>query len=278
MSPFKITGTYRYFDENGNLLYWKERVEPGRFGRSKEFRFYHGEREKGRGCEPILYRLPAVLRSKTVIINEGEKQADLLAKWGLVATSLDSGANSKLTPSGIGHLTGKRIAIIQDNDKAGATYALSIAKALQGKFESLRIILLPGLPDKGDVCDWVLEAGNDKARLLAIIKETPEWEPVPDEPAKPIKKHRPVTVTSVTITDEMIKVAKQYPIDKIIEFKQGMATCISPDHTDKRPSMYHGTKTNKAICGACGIRLDPIDAYMMLHGVSFFDAVRSLCQ
>ena len=76
----RVTGTYKYFDENGNLLYWKERIEPGRGGRSKEFRFYHGKKELGRGSEPVLYNLPEVIISKAVIITEGEKHVDLLKK------------------------------------------------------------------------------------------------------------------------------------------------------------------------------------------------------
>lgn len=173
----QVTGRYDYLDQNGKLLYWKERLEPGPGGRSKEFRFYHGNRQAGRGGEPVLYNLPYVSKAKSVIITEGEKHADLLKKWGLVGTSLDSGAQSKPTPEQIEHLAGKRVALLRDNDKAGLTYALTNANALQGKCESLKVVLLPGLPDKGDICEWIQEPGNDKARLLEIIKSTPEWEP-----------------------------------------------------------------------------------------------------
>ncbi len=177
----KVAGRYDYHDEAGNLLYWKERIEPGKDGRPKDFYFYHGTGEKGRGCDPALYHLPNVINAKSIIITEGEKHADLLRSWGLPATSLDSGAQSKPTPEMIEQLSSKRIAILRDNDIPGLTYSLNLAKALHGKCESLKVILLPGLPEKGDILDWIKEPGNDKARLLEIIKDAHEWEPSTDK-------------------------------------------------------------------------------------------------
>ncbi|HNY71660.1 MAG TPA: DUF3987 domain-containing protein [Syntrophorhabdus sp.] len=173
----KVTGRYDYHDRAGNLLYWKERVEPGKDGRAKDFYFHHSSGENGRGSSPVLYNLPDVIRAKAVIITEGEKHADLLKSWGLAATSLDSGAQSKPTPEMIEQLSSKRIAILQDNDAPGLSYALTLAKALHGRCDSLKVVLLPGLPDKGDVLDWIQNPGNDKTNLLEIIKNAPEWEP-----------------------------------------------------------------------------------------------------
>lgn len=262
----RVTGKYHYHSENGDLLYWKERIEPGPNGSKKEFRFFHGERIPGRGGDPVLYRLQDVIRSKAVIINEGEKQADLLATWGLCATSLDSGAGSRITESIIGYLTGKRIAILRDNDEPGLAYALKLAKALTGKFESLRIVLLPGLPDKGDICDW----SGDKTQLLEIIKSTPEWTPPPE----PVKVERRKTERKPgDITTEMIEAASRYPIEKLIEFEGGKALCFN--HKEKTPSLT--MFKNKCHChGACGRSWSTIDVLMERDGYSFADAVRQL--
>ena len=95
----KVVATFKYTDEAGNLLYVKERLEPGRNGRAKDFVFKHLEGDKwglGRGCEPGLYRLPGLVKSKYAFVVEGEGKADLLSKWGLVATSLDAGSNSPI--------------------------------------------------------------------------------------------------------------------------------------------------------------------------------------
>ena len=47
----RITGRYEYYDESGVLSYWKERIEPGRDGRSKEFLFNPGFNSRSTGHE-----------------------------------------------------------------------------------------------------------------------------------------------------------------------------------------------------------------------------------
>jgi len=205
----KVVGRYDYHGPDGNVLYWKERVEPGKGGRSKEFRFRHpgpatGEAAFGHGKHNphVLYNLPAVMKAKSVIVTEGEKQSDLLKSWGLAATSLDTGAGGTLSPEQIEQLSSKRIAVLRDNDQAGLTYALNIAKALQGKCESLKIVLLPKLPDKGDICDWATLSGNDKSKLLEIIKAAPEWELTEEQPQIarfPLKSGRDLRALDIKI-------------------------------------------------------------------------------
>jgi hypothetical protein len=46
------------------------------------------KREPKRGPDPVLYRLPEVLRAKALLIVEGEAKADLLVSWGLTNISL----------------------------------------------------------------------------------------------------------------------------------------------------------------------------------------------
>lgn len=174
-----VTGRYEYHSSDGTSLYWKVRVEPGRDGRSKEFYFQSEGNKFKRGCPPVLYALDKVVTAKTVIFNEGEKQADLLNSWNIAdtaGTSLDSGSSSKFPTEMINVLVNKDVIVLRDNDQPGLVYAQTIANALQGKCRSLKIILLPGLPDKGDICNWVQIAGNDKDRLLDLIAQAPEWE------------------------------------------------------------------------------------------------------
>lgn len=173
-----VTGRYDFHAPDGSLLYWKERIEPGRDGRSKEFVFYHGDpRQTGRGCDSILYNLPAVLQAAEVVICEGERKADVLKSWGLVGTSLDSGASSKIPAPMIEALAGKHLAILPDNDGPGTTLAAKLCESLHGKAASIRVVNLPGLQVKGDIVDWVKIPGNDKARLLDLIQQTPIWQP-----------------------------------------------------------------------------------------------------
>jgi archaellum biogenesis ATPase FlaH len=179
----KVVGRYNYPDADGNILYWKERLEPGRGGRAKEFRFRHidpatKENAFGHGKHNphVLYNLPNVLKAKSVIFTEGERLVDLLAEWGLVGTTLDTGSDSRLTPEQIEQLSRKRIAILRDADEPGLVYAQNLANDLNGKCESLKVILLPGLESKEDFREWRDRHGNDKSALLAIIKGASEWE------------------------------------------------------------------------------------------------------
>ena len=167
----KVTATFYYTDESGKPLYRKKRIEPGRSGRSKDFVFYHGKNDPGRGCDSVLYRLHQVSKAKAVIIVEGEAKADLLVSWGLAATCLDAGAQSKLTDKQAAHLEGKRICILPDNDDAGKIYADNIVAKLRGKVTLLRVVSLPGLPPKGDIIDWAgMSENNNRASLIALIR------------------------------------------------------------------------------------------------------------
>lgn len=176
----RVVATFTFHDENGVEAYWKERVEPGRDGKKKEFFFFHkerGKRKPGRGKTKHLYNLPAVLAAPFVLIAEGEKKADLLNSWGLCATALDSGAQSKLTSEMVGQLKGKRIAILPDNDEPGGEFAERTAERLHGKAASVRVVPLPGLAEKEDVLEWAAIPGNDRERLLSLIEAAPAWQP-----------------------------------------------------------------------------------------------------
>jgi hypothetical protein len=130
------------------------------------------------GVERVPYRLPELLAAyldETVYVPEGEKDVDLLAKQGLVATTNPQGAGNwrdEYTDA----LKRRHVAILQDNDEAGRKHAEKVAGALYGEAASLKVVVLPGLPENGDVSDW-LNAGNSVDELLRIVNETPEWEP-----------------------------------------------------------------------------------------------------
>ncbi len=177
----KVVATFRYTDEAGNVLYIKERLEPGHNGRSKEFFFKHlenGKRVSGRGGDPVLYNLPELIKSKYAFIVEGEAKADLLNSWGLTATCLDNGANSPWKDEYLKVFEGKeKVVILPDNDEPGAGYALKIANALHGKVKELKIIELPGLGEAEDIINWSKTPGNDKSKLMELIKDAPLWTP-----------------------------------------------------------------------------------------------------
>ena len=175
----KIVETYDYRSAKGNVEYQSVRYDPKDFAQ---------RRPDGRGdyiwnldgVERVLYRLPELQVAnldEMVYVPEGEKDVDLLAKLGLVATTNPQGAGNwrdEFTAA----LKRRHVAILQDNDEAGRKHAEKVARSLYGEAASLKVVVLPDLPEGGDVSDW-LNAGNSVDDLLRIVDERPQWEPPP---------------------------------------------------------------------------------------------------
>lgn len=164
----KVVATFVYHDAEGKRRYWKKRFEPGFDGkRKKSFAVYHkgpdGKEIKGRGCDALLYnthKLATNPPGEPVFILEGERKADALTAWGLCATSLDSGGQSGKTQATWKDefnrfFEGREVYILPDNDAAGEIYGATIAGRLLKIAAAVRVLRLPGLPEKGDVMDWI---------------------------------------------------------------------------------------------------------------------------
>jgi RecA-family ATPase/5S rRNA maturation endonuclease (ribonuclease M5) len=174
MPKTKPSKTYNYKDRDGTLLYQVLRYEP------KNFR---QRRPDGKGGwtwklaeRRVLYRWPELLkyRDATVFVCEGEKDADRVASIDHCATTVAAG---KWTGECVEALAGRDVVILRDNDDAGAKKALATAEALHGTAKSVRVVLLPDLPDKGDVSDW-LDADQRRAeKLVDACFDMPEWTP-----------------------------------------------------------------------------------------------------
>ncbi|WP_160168919.1 AAA family ATPase [Bradyrhizobium sp. Ai1a-2] len=124
----------------------------------------------------IPYRLPELLEAEheTVFVVEGEKDADNVAALGLTVTTNPGGAG-KFTPELAEYFRDRDVYILPDNDEAGAKHAQQVVETVLNVARSVRIVTLPGLPDKGDVSDW-LEAGGMVEKLVDIARHTPEIE------------------------------------------------------------------------------------------------------
>jgi putative DNA primase/helicase len=67
------------------------------------------------------------------------------------------------------HLCARRVVIIPDNDDAGRQHARQVADYMRAKAAEVRLLTLPGLPDKGDVGDW-LNAGGSAEDLIDLVE------------------------------------------------------------------------------------------------------------
>lgn len=178
----ELVAVYPYVDATGKLLYevcrfeWPDLDNPK--GHSKTFLQRQPGRAPGRyqwnirGITPVPYRLPEVLEDvkegNTVFVVEGEKKVDMLRAIGVPATCNAGGAN-KFTESIAEALKGAKVVIIPDNDDAGRDHAKTTGNALTGLAASIRVLALPGVPEKGSVDDW-LPAGGTIEKLYDLAE------------------------------------------------------------------------------------------------------------
>jgi hypothetical protein len=127
----------------------------------------------------VLYRWPELLQypDATVFVCEGEKDADRVASLGHCATCVAAGT---WTEDCVKALAGRDCIVLQDNDGPGHKKALAAAQALHGTAKSIRIVLLPGLPEKGDVSDWLDADPRRSKELVDICFGVPVWAPESD--------------------------------------------------------------------------------------------------
>jgi len=167
---------YSYHDERGVLQYQVVRL-PG-----KKFRQRRPDpKQPGRwvwnmeGAPPLLYRLPevaqAIVLRQPIYLVEGEKDVETLRALGFVATCNRGGA-LKWDDAYTAQLTGADVVLLPDNDEPGRKHATMVLSRLRGAVRNLVRIDLPGLPDHGDVSDWLAQ-GHTREEVEALYKATP---------------------------------------------------------------------------------------------------------
>lgn len=164
-----IEANYDYRDAEGNLVFQVVRTQPkGFFQRRPDGS--GGWVNKLDGVHPVLYHLPELLNAPAasiVYIPEGEKDVDRLIECGLCATTNPGGAG-KWRPEYNQYLRARRVVVLPDNDQSGEDHAARIQKSLRGVASQVVTLLLPDLPDKGDVSDWL--ADHDAPELAALAQ------------------------------------------------------------------------------------------------------------
>jgi AAA domain/CHC2 zinc finger/Toprim-like len=168
-----IVETYPYRDEGAELLFEVVRFEP------KDFRQRKPDGKGGwvwslNGTRRVLYRLPEVLKATAVYIVEGEKDVHSLEALGLTATCNPCGAGKWRPEFAEFFRRDQRVVIIPDNDEPGHKHARQVAQFLLGRVQSLKIMEMPGLPEKGDVSDW-LAAGGTLDQIESLAVAAPEF-------------------------------------------------------------------------------------------------------
>jgi putative DNA primase/helicase len=197
---FNIVKRYDYKDANGTLLFRVARLDP------KDFRQQAPDGTwKTAHIKKVPYRLPELLAAPlttNVYIPEGEKDVDALRQQLLVATCNPGGAG-KWRQEYNAHFAGRPVIVLSDNDPQavdtdgkprfhpdgrpvfpGQDHAAEIANNLKGIAASVRVLMLPNLPPKGDVSDW-LAAGGSAEELERLASEALVLEPEPETEPPP---------------------------------------------------------------------------------------------
>src|SRR5262249_14779781 len=176
-----IAARYPYTDENDNMHYEVVRLEP------KSFRQRRPDGKGGwiwsvKDCKRVPYRLSDLLKypDGCVFVCEGEKDADRIASLDHCATTVACG---DWTEDCIKALAGRDALILEDNDEAGRKKARDAAQALHGVAKSVRIVRLLGVPDKGDVSDWLDADRRNADKLAEFALDAPLWTPSMSPPA-----------------------------------------------------------------------------------------------
>lgn len=177
----KIVETYEYRDADGRLEFKTHRKEYS--NGDKSFLQSRPDGHGGwiwnrEGTKNIPYRLCDVLAAgpdQPVFIVEGERKADYLAKWGLVATCSAGGAGKWMADHST-HLTGRDVVLLPDNDQPGRDHVAKAIETLQPVARSIKVVTLPDLPNKGDIVDWI-DAGHSKDEFLALVATANQDQP-----------------------------------------------------------------------------------------------------
>lgn len=170
----ELVAEYPYTDEFGRVLYKKQRFDPKNFRVSSPG--LNGEFSPGiNGSRRVLYRLPEILAAETILILEGEKDAETARALGFVGTCNHAGAG-EWDVSYSRTLAGKDVVIIPDNDSPGREHSETVRTSVFPFAKSVRVLALPNVPEHGDLTDWV-SAGGTAAELRELIRKA--------EPIKP---------------------------------------------------------------------------------------------
>lgn len=176
----RIVKVYDYYDASGMLVHQTVRFAPKSFSQRRPDPQHPGKFLWDlKTIEPVLYHLPAVIRAvsegKPIYLVEGEKDADLLAAEGFVATCNPMGAG-KWQARYSDVLRNAHVVILADHDTPGQQHAKLVAQSLTGIAASIKVldVFHTGTPGS-DIADWLAEGGT-RAEFDAIVGEAPLYE------------------------------------------------------------------------------------------------------
>ena len=237
-----LIATYDYRDENGILLFQKQRFvdQNGK----KTFRQRRPD-PSGNGkwifsldnTPKILYRLPQVLEAKrngeTIWLVEGEKDADAVFAQGMVATTPPNGAGKWLDIHSRA-LEGATVFIVADNDEVGREHAISVGDVLSRHGCVINTFVPPtGFKDVSDM----INAGRSLDDLLELDRTQPSAQAtVHDDEEEEIEAVVQATSPIESLTEQLVKVLENEDLSESTRINRASMLVNSfgvEDRTDK---------------------------------------------
>lgn len=171
---------YPFRDVFGKLLFQVVRYPGKRFSQRKPLD--NGSWEyKTQGMKMVLYNLPDIAKSTTVMIVEGEKAADFMKEAleakppTLAITTSPRGAGKWLDEFGA-YVAGKQVLIVEDKDKPGRDHADTVARSCYKWAQSVKVMQMPDdMPDHSGADDFVKKHGIQE--FLALSNKLDWWQP-----------------------------------------------------------------------------------------------------
>lgn len=164
----KLVATYGYLDENGELLFQILRYKPKNFS-ARRPDGNGGWVSSVKGTRLIPYRLPTILQYKSVLVTEGEKDADAgFRKLHLPTTTNPFGAG-KWREEYSAHFVGKTVLLCPHKDDAGRNHMRAVACSLFPVAKKIKIV---DLPFGKDLTEWHA-LGGTREQLDALFRAAP---------------------------------------------------------------------------------------------------------
>lgn len=192
-----VVAEYDYVDADGEVVFQVQRKEPTiQLENAKRRKTFVQRARQGESwvwsLESVavrpLYRLPELLddiaHERTILLVEGEKDADTARALGLPATAHAGGAKGWRTEYAV-QLAGADVVIVPDNDDQGREWAVEAGTALTLAGARVRMFAVPVLEDHADLTDWV-QRGASVEQIQRAIARARAWAPGNPVPRPPI--------------------------------------------------------------------------------------------
>jgi putative DNA primase/helicase len=178
-----IVHVYDYTDVSGTVLHQTVRYLPKAFKQRRPHPARPGEYIWSlKGIEPVLFHLPEVMaaisRGDTIVLCEGEKDAECVTTLGFTSSTNAMGAK-KWRKSYTDTLRDAHVVLLADHDSAGLEHIQKVAAALYGTAASVKLVIeCHTAAPKSDVSDWV-DAGHTRIDFETLVAQTAFWTPPP---------------------------------------------------------------------------------------------------